>query len=107
MTGDRGLAGAFNANVVRAHAEVEASSAPQGVETRVAAVGKKGIGTLRFRGCTLEHSWQGLSDRPEYSDAKAIAAELIGLLRRGEVDQVRLVYNHFTSRHPADARWTT
>lgn len=97
MTGDRGLAGAFNANVVRRTVEIKDDLRAKGVEVRVAAVGKKGIGTLRFRGIPLEEAWQDLSDRPEYSDAKAIAAELIRLYVEGEVDHVRLVYNHFTS----------
>lgn len=97
MTGDRGLAGAFNANVVRKAMAIERELRDQGVETRVLAVGRKGIGTLKFRGCTLEKSWQGLSDKPQYADAKEIAAELIRMYVSGEVDRVRLVYNHFTS----------
>jgi len=97
MTGDRGLAGAFNANVVRKAMEIEREVSASGVETRLIAVGRKGIGTLAFRGCRLERSWQGLSDRPEYTDAKEIAAELIELYVTGAVDRVRLVYNHFTS----------
>jgi F-type H+-transporting ATPase subunit gamma len=66
-------------------------------DTRVIAVGRKGIGTLTFRGCSLERSWQGLSDRPEYTDAQEIARYLIELYTSGDVDRVRLVYNHFTS----------
>ena len=97
MTGDRGLAGAFNANVVRKAMEIERDLRADGVETRLIAVGRKGIGTLAFRGCRVERSWQGLSDRPEYSDAKEIAKYLIDLYLSGEVDRVRLVFNHFTS----------
>ena len=97
MTGDRGLAGAFNSNVVRKALEIEHKLRADGVETRVIAVGRKGVGTLTFRGCRLEKSWQGLSDRPEYADARAIANYLIELYTAGEVDRVRLVYNHFTS----------
>jgi F-type H+-transporting ATPase subunit gamma len=97
MTGDRGLAGAFNANVVRKALAIERDLREQGVETRVLAVGRKGIGTLKFRGCRLTKSWQGLSDRPQYTDAKEVAAELVRMFTSGEVDRVRLVYNHFTS----------
>ena len=97
MTGDRGLAGAFNANVVRKALAIERDLREQGVETRVLAVGRKGIGTLKFRGCRLEKSWQGLSDRPQYTDAKSIAGELIEMYLSEQVDRVRLVYNHFTS----------
>jgi F-type H+-transporting ATPase subunit gamma len=97
MTGDRGLAGAFNANVVRKALEIDRGLRAGGAETRVIAVGRKGIGTLKFRGCRLERTWQGLSDRPEHSDAQEITRYLIDLYIKGEVDQVRLVYNHFTS----------
>jgi F-type H+-transporting ATPase subunit gamma len=97
MTGDRGLAGAFNANVLRRAFEIERQLREDDRETRVLAVGKKGIGTLRFRRCTIERSWQGLSDRPEYNDARQIADHLIDLYLRGEVDRVRVIYNHFDS----------
>lgn len=97
MTGDRGLAGAFNANVVRKALAIERDLRERGIETRVLAVGRKGIGTLKFRGCRLEKSWQGLSDRPKYTDAKKIAAHLIKMYVSGEVDRVRLVFNRFTS----------
>jgi len=97
MTGDRGLAGAFNANVVRKALAIERELREQGVGTLVLAVGRKGIGSLKFRGCRLEKSWHGLSDRPQYSDAKAIAGELIEMYLSEQVDRVRLVYNHFTS----------
>ena len=97
MTGDRGLAGAFNANVVRKAIAIEHELRDSGVETRVLAVGRRGIGSLKFRGCRLERSWQGLSDRPQYGDAKEIAAQLIEMYVSGQVDRVRLVYNHFKS----------
>jgi F-type H+-transporting ATPase subunit gamma len=97
MTGDRGLAGAFNSNVVRKAMEIERGLRDKGVDTRVIAVGRKGIGTLTFRGLALESSYQGLSDHPEYGDAQHIAKHLIELYTSGEVDRVRLVYNHFTS----------
>jgi F-type H+-transporting ATPase subunit gamma len=97
MTGDRGLAGAFNANVVRKAMAIERQLQTEGVETRVLVVGRKGIGSLSFRGCRLERTWQGLSDRPEYGDAKQIAGELIEMYLSGQVDRVRLVYNHFDS----------
>jgi F-type H+-transporting ATPase subunit gamma len=97
VTGDRGLAGAFNANVVRKAMEIERGLREEGVETRLIAVGRKGIGTLSFRGCRLERSWQGLSDRPEYQDARGIARYLIDLYTSGDVDRVWLVYNRFTS----------
>jgi F-type H+-transporting ATPase subunit gamma len=97
VSGDRGLAGAFNANVLRLYFESEAALRQKGQSTRLLVVGKKGLGTLRFRGYEVERSWTGLSDRPEYADAIAIAHHVIDLYVRHEVDRVHLVYNHFKS----------
>ncbi len=97
LTGDRGLAGAFNANVLRAAAQAERELRREGKEALTVAIGKRGIGTLRFRGTELAHTWQGLSDRPEYTDARQIAQFLIELFTSHQVDRVQLVYNHFKS----------
>jgi F-type H+-transporting ATPase subunit gamma len=97
LTGDRGLAGAFNAQVLRAAITDSRSERAAGRELRWLAVGKRGIGSLRFRGLELLHSWQGFTDRPTYSDASAIADELCTLYRDGTVDRVALVYNAFES----------
>jgi len=97
MTGDGGLAGAFNANVLRTAVEFERELRGRGVATRLMVGGKKGIGTLRFRGYELHETWQGKSDRPAYGDAEAIARRLIELYVSEEVDRVHIVYNHFTS----------
>ncbi len=97
MTGDRGLAGAFNANVIRRAVEEERRLRAAGREVRLLAVGKKGIGTLRFRRYRLDQTWQGLSDRPEYTHAQQIAKHLITEFVEERVDRVRLIYNQFTS----------
>lgn len=97
MTGDRGLAGAFNANVIRRAVEEERRLRAAGREVRLLAVGKKGIGTLRFRKYHLDQTWQGLSDRPEYTHAQQIARHLIDEFVEERVDRVRLIYNQFTS----------
>jgi F-type H+-transporting ATPase subunit gamma len=97
LTGDRGLAGAFNAQVLRSAIADSRKARAAGQEMRWLAVGKRGIGSLRFRGLELLHSWQGFTDRPSYSDASAIADELCTLYRDGTVDRVALVYNAFES----------
>jgi F-type H+-transporting ATPase subunit gamma len=97
MTGDRGLAGAFNANVLRAAIAIDRELASDGVERRLLAVGRKGIGSLRFRGYELQQTWEGLTDRPDYANAVAIAKQVIDLYVSGEVDRVRLLYNEFKS----------
>ena len=97
ITGDRGLAGAFNANVLRACLAADRDLAARGLQRRLLVVGKKGIGTLRFRGMTIDQSWSGQSDRPTYADAGAMAKAVIDLYTSEQVDRVRLIYNHFTS----------
>jgi len=97
ITGDRGLAGAFNANVLRACLAADRDLAARGLGRRLLVVGRKGIGTLRFRGMTVDQSWSGKSDRPTYADAEAMAKAVIDLYTAEQVDRVRLIYNHFTS----------
>src|SRR5215211_3730113 len=97
LTGDRGLAGAFNAQVLREAFAVERRLGAEGVGVRFGVSGKKGTSTLRFRRYEVERAWTGFSDRPEYHDAQAIAHHAAELYANGEVDSVRIVYNHFES----------
>jgi len=97
LTGDRGLAGAFNAQVLRHVFAVERRLRSEGVNVRWLVSGRKGASTLRFRRYELGQSWTGFSDRPAYSDAQAIAHAVTELYAEGEVDQVIVVYNHFES----------
>jgi F-type H+-transporting ATPase subunit gamma len=97
VTGDRGLAGAFNANVLRTSIEIGRDHAARGIETRWLVVGRKGVGSLRFRGYDLERSWTDKGDRPSYADAQDIARHVTELYSGGQVDRVHLVYNHFKS----------
>jgi F-type H+-transporting ATPase subunit gamma len=97
LTGDRGLAGAFNAQVLRHVFAVERRLRSEGTEVRWLVSGRKGSSTLRFRRYELEQSWIGFSDRPAYSDAQAIAHRITELYSEEEVDQVIVVYNHFES----------
>jgi len=97
LTGDRGLAGAFNANVVRRSLEIARDNRAQGRDVLWLVVGRRGASTLRFRRQTLEADYTGITDRPAYHDAQAIAKRVAELYREGEVDQVVMVYNHFVS----------
>jgi F-type H+-transporting ATPase subunit gamma len=97
LTGDRGLAGAFNAQVLRHAFAVERQLRAGGVEVRWLVAGKKGRSTLSFRRYELDTAWIGFSDRPAYSDAQAIAHRAAELYENGEVDRVVLVYNQFVS----------
>ena len=97
LTGDRGLAGAFNGQVVRRALQVGAEHAAQGHEVVYLPAGRKGLGTLRFRGRDVLTSWTGFSDRPGYADAEAIADVTSKAYAAGELDLVVLVYNRFVS----------
>src|SRR5436305_9740667 len=97
VTGDRGLAGAFNAQVLRrAFAEMRGAQAA-GQQVRFFTSGKKAQSTVRFRRLELGQSWTGFSDKPVYSDAQAIAHALAEAYVNGDVDRVLLVYNAFVS----------
>jgi F-type H+-transporting ATPase subunit gamma len=97
LTADRGLAGAFNANVVRQSLRVAEEHRGAGRNVRWLAVGRKGGSTLRFRGEEIEAAYTGITDRPKYADARAIAERVAELYTAGEVDLVVMVYNHFVS----------
>jgi F-type H+-transporting ATPase subunit gamma len=97
VTGDRGLAGAFNAQVLRrAFAELREAQAA-GQEVRFFTSGKKAQSTVRFRGLQLAQSWTGFSDKPSYRDAQAIAHAVSEAFVNREVDRVVVVYNAFVS----------
>jgi len=93
FTGDRGLAGAFNANVIRRAVELHKGAASGGQDTRWVVVGKKGVGTLGFRGYAPEKTWVGLSDYPDYTHAEDIARYVIDLYSSEQTDEVHLIYN--------------
>jgi F-type H+-transporting ATPase subunit gamma len=97
LTADRGLAGAFNGQVVRRALQLGAEHEAQGREVVYLPVGRKGLGTLRFRGREVLSSWTGFSDRPEYGDAEGIADAAVRAYSADELDLVLLVYNSFVS----------
>jgi F-type H+-transporting ATPase subunit gamma len=97
VTGDRGLAGAFNAQVLRRAFSLQREAQAAGQEVQFFTSGKKAQSTVRFRRLPLAHAWTGFSDRPEYRDAQAIAHALSEAYVNGEVDRVVIVYNAFVS----------
>jgi len=97
ITGDRGLAGPFNAQILRRAFELEREERAAGREVRWLVSGRKGASTLRFRRYELAGSWAGFSDKPAYGDAQAIAHRLAELYTAQEADRVLIVYNHFVS----------
>ena len=97
LTGDRGLAGPFNGQILRRAFALERDLRRDGYQVRWLVSGKKGRSTLTFRRYDLAASWAGFSDRPAYADAQAIAHRLGELFVEGDVDRVVVVYNHFES----------
>ncbi len=105
VTGDRGLAGPFNGQVLRRAFELERHARAEGQQVAWLVVGRKGASTLRFRRYEITAQWAGFSDKPSYADAQAIAHRLAELYTSEEVDRVLLVYNRFVS--PLVQRVTT
>jgi F-type H+-transporting ATPase subunit gamma len=97
LTGDRGLAGAFNAQVLRRATALERSLRAENTDVRWLVVGRKGRSTLEFRRYRLSGAWAGFTDRPSYHDAQTVAHRLTELYNDEEVDRAVLVYNHYES----------
>ncbi|HEX7582625.1 MAG TPA: F0F1 ATP synthase subunit gamma [Gaiellaceae bacterium] len=97
VTGDRGLAGPFNGQVLRRAFDLERAERAEGHDIAWLVTGRKGASTLRFRRYELTESWTGFADKPGYRDAQAVAHKLTELYTSAEVDRVVLVYNRFIS----------
>jgi F-type H+-transporting ATPase subunit gamma len=97
LTGDRGLAGGFNAQIIRRAIALAREAQADGQDVKWLAVGKKGRSTLRFRRFDVEQAWVDLTDRPTYHDAEAIAHAVSELYAEGGADRVVMVYNRFVS----------
>ena len=94
VTGDRGLAGAFNSQIVRAG--IRASAELDGQPVWFAS-GRRGVSSLTFRGQTVLGEYTGFTDRPAYANARDIAADLMTAYIDGDVDQVDIFYNRYIS----------
>jgi F-type H+-transporting ATPase subunit gamma len=97
LTGDRGLAGAFNGQVLRRAFAIERSLKREGKQVRWLVVGRKGRSTLEFRRYRLDQVWMGFTERPAYSDAQAVAHRLAELYVAEEIDRAVAVYNEYVS----------
>ncbi|MHB8339911.1 MAG: F0F1 ATP synthase subunit gamma [Mycobacteriales bacterium] len=101
VTSDRGFAGPYGANVLRAGEELAGLLRSEGKESVPYLIGRKAVGFYRFRGRDVEHQWTGFSERPGYGDAKAIADAVIEAFVAGSagggVDEIHLVHTEFRS----------
>jgi F-type H+-transporting ATPase subunit gamma len=97
VTGDRGLAGAFNSNIIREGMRSAARVREEGAEPVFSVVGRKGVSALTFRKQELAGEYVGFTDRPSFADAREIGEELTARYVDEDVDRVELIYNRFVS----------
>ncbi len=97
VTGDRGLAGAFNSQIIRAGVRLAAELGEQGRTLSWYATGRRGVSSLTFRGNELSGSYTGFSDRPGYADARGVADDIMTAYIDGRLDRVELIYNRYIS----------
>jgi F-type H+-transporting ATPase subunit gamma len=97
VTSDRGLAGAFNGQIIRAGIRAAAELERDGKEVVFSASGRRGVGSLNFRKRTPAGAYVGFTDRPAYANARDIASDLIAAYVDGDVDRVEIFYNHYIS----------
>lgn len=97
VTGDRGLAGSFNSQVIREGIRYANSLRTDSVDVAFSVVGRRGASTMRFRGEDLAGEFVGFTDRPAFSDARGIAEGLTAAYVDGQLDRVELVYNRYVS----------
>ena len=97
ITADRGLAGGFNAQVIRRSLALMREYEADGQKVLWFSTGRKAASTLRFRRLNVTQSWTGFSERPGYNDAQAVAHAVSDAYVKGEVDKVVVVYNAFVS----------
>jgi F-type H+-transporting ATPase subunit gamma len=97
IAGDRGLAGAFNSNVVRSGVAAGREHGGEGRQAVYFASGRRPASSLTFRGFEPAESFTGFTDRPAYADARRIAERLMAAYIDGELDQVEIFYNRYIS----------
>jgi F-type H+-transporting ATPase subunit gamma len=97
VTGDRGLAGGFNSQIIRAGTRMSSELAEEGLQTSWYATGRRGVSSLVFRGHELMGNYTGFADKPSYADARAIAGDLVAAYVDGRVGRVEMLYNSYVS----------
>ncbi|HXA74078.1 MAG TPA: ATP synthase F1 subunit gamma [Acidimicrobiales bacterium] len=97
IVGDRGLAGSYNSGVLRTTERLVAEHKANGAEVTVWSVGKKAPPYFRYRGIEVAESFVGIADRPEFSDARHVAAVVAAPFVAGEVDLIEMVSTRFIS----------
>lgn len=107
VTADRGLAGAFNSQILRAGTRAAAEHEGDGHEVSWYASGRRGVSSLTFRGHEPIGRYTGFTDRPTYADARAIAQDLMAAYVDDKVDRVEVFYNGYISPLTQEVRRET
>jgi F-type H+-transporting ATPase subunit gamma len=107
VTGDRGLAGPFNSQIVRAGNRRAAELRRDGKRVLWYVSGRRGLSSLEFRKLEVGGSWTGFTDRPAFADARAIADGLTSAYVDDKVDRVEIVYNGYISAINQEVRHET
>jgi F-type H+-transporting ATPase subunit gamma len=107
ITGDRGLAGPFNSQILRAGNQRMRELRSDGKEVLWYAVGRRGVSSLEFRQFEVGASWTGFTDRPSFADARAVADGLAAAYVDGNVDRVEVFYNGYISPVNQEVRHET
>ncbi|MFD3310221.1 F0F1 ATP synthase subunit gamma [Streptomyces sp. NPDC058656] len=101
LSSDRGLAGAFNSNAIKAAEQLTVRLEAEGKEVDTYIVGRRGLAHYNFRERKVSESWSGFTDEPTYADAKKVAVPLIEAIEKetadGGVDELHIVYTEFVS----------
>src|ERR671932_760279 len=97
VSADRGLAGAFNSQIMRAGARRASELEGEGKEIVWYATGRRGVSSLTFRGRDVTNGYTGFTERPAYANAREIAQDLMAAYGDGEIDRVEIVYNGYVS----------
>jgi len=97
ITSDRGLAGAFNSNILRMTETYLREMQAAGIDVDLITVGKKAVAYFLYRGIQPIAVYRDISDKPTFADAKSIASHVIGSYGRAEVDEVSIVFNRFVN----------
>src|SRR5512132_343351 len=97
VTADRGLAGAFNSQILRAGLRAASEHEGEGRTVTFYASGRRGVSSLTFRGREVAGAYTGFTERPAYADAREIAQDLMAAYIDGKVDRVDILYNGYVS----------
>jgi F-type H+-transporting ATPase subunit gamma len=107
VTADRGLAGAFNSQIVRAGNRRRVELEGEGKRPVWYASGRRGVSSIQFRGLDLAGGYTGFTERPAYADARNIADDLTSAYVDGKLDRVEIIYNGYVSALTQEVRHET